>query len=685
MTSQRLRRFFLRPIASLPLSHPFFCHTSCIRKLAVPCETLRNPVNMPPPNPRTRKNKAITLKVKLEVIKRKEDGQGNSDIGRNMNLGESTVRCIWKKKDEIRKAVKAYGGGSVDDRKRVNDRRVVKMEQYLASWISDRESQSIPLTKKGIMDMARDFYLAICHAQRAKPGKFKASTGWLYRFLSRKDIRHINLTGEIASADSVAATNFPAILKDIIEEGGYVPEVIYNMDECGLQYKKMPKSTFLSKSVKQAKGRKIDKSRFTVLFCCNLAGTHKHKPLVVHTAAHPRCYNHLSDMSHAPVHWLKTANGWMNSIATQDWLKHMFIPEAKWHCKKLETGEDILRIYADATESDMEDDIDAMEPAQPALPAQPESAESDADDPPSLPAPPPPQATPGPATPAPGLASHPAHLLQPNPDVMTVKEFWRCFTIKDAVDNMLESWKEISVATIQRSWEKLTPHLVEDRHTQGAQMLEDAVNLAVEAARQVPGFGAVTREEIEDINRQGDEQTPENIAQTVDIEAALRAEAAATPQEAMQVDNDYKMSDLSAVLALGEALKTKVMEIETTQLRRIDWSNNFESLMRFYNESYQQGLNARAQSLITRYLRPHPQPAEPQPAEPQPAELQPAEPQPAELQPAEPQPGTSDEPQPGTSGYVYHKMRIRNMRAGPSTIDSHIVGPYCTKKVNALW
>ncbi|KAK4298167.1 hypothetical protein Pmani_029467 [Petrolisthes manimaculis] len=253
----------------------------------------------------------------------------------------------------------------------------------------------------------------------------------------------------------------------------------------------------------------------------------------------------------------------------------------------------------------MEDDIDAMEPAQPALPAQPspddsdeppplESAESDADDPPSLPAPPPPQATPGPATPAPGLASHPAHLLQPNPDVMTVKEFWRCFTIKDAVDNMLKSWKEISVATIQRSWEKLTPHLVEDRHTQGAQRLEDAVNLAVEAARQVPGFGAVTREEIEDINRQGDEQTPEEIAQTVDIEAALRAEAAATPQEAMQVDNDYKMSDLSAVLALGEALKTKVMEIETTQLRRVDWSNTFESLMRFHNERYQQGLNARA-------------------------------------------------------------------------------------------
>ncbi|KAK4308073.1 hypothetical protein Pmani_020204 [Petrolisthes manimaculis] len=85
--------------------------------------------------------------------------------------------------------------------------------------------------------------------------------------------------------------------------------------------------------------------------------------------------------------------------------------------------------------------------------------------------------------------------------------------------------------------------------------------------RALPVPCEILRKEIEDINRQGDEQTPEEIAQTVDIEAALRAEAAATPQEAMQVDNDYRMSDLSAVLALEEALKTKVLEIETTQLR----------------------------------------------------------------------------------------------------------------------
>ncbi|KAK4304832.1 hypothetical protein Pmani_023236 [Petrolisthes manimaculis] len=93
---------------------------------------------------------------------------------------------------------------------------------------------------------------------------------------------------------------------------------------------------------------------------------------------------------------------------------------------------------------------------------------------------------------------------------------------------------------------------------------EKTINCLKHRALPVPC--EILRKEIEDINRQGDEQTPEEIAQTVDIEAALRAEAAATPQEAMQVDNDYRMSDLSAVLALGEALKTKVLEIETTQL-----------------------------------------------------------------------------------------------------------------------
>ncbi|KAK3882462.1 hypothetical protein Pcinc_013169 [Petrolisthes cinctipes] len=122
------------------------------------------------------------------------------------------------------------------------------MERYLNAWISKKEREGVPENKKQIMEMAKEFYLTICDKEKVQPSGFQASTGWLYRFIDRKEIRNVNLTGEAASANSVAADNFPQILKDTIEEGSYDPECIYNMDECGLQYKMMPTSTFISRA-----------------------------------------------------------------------------------------------------------------------------------------------------------------------------------------------------------------------------------------------------------------------------------------------------------------------------------------------------------------------------------------------------------------------------------------------------
>ncbi|KAK3893838.1 hypothetical protein Pcinc_002373 [Petrolisthes cinctipes] len=136
------------------------------------------------------------------------------------------------------------GASKIDSRKQAPDSKVIKMERYLNAWVSKKECVGVPVNKKQIMEMAKEFYLTICDKEKVQPSGFQASTGWLYRFIDRKEKRNVNLTGEAASADSVAADNFPQILK----EGGYDPECIYNMDECGLQYKKMPTSTFISRA-----------------------------------------------------------------------------------------------------------------------------------------------------------------------------------------------------------------------------------------------------------------------------------------------------------------------------------------------------------------------------------------------------------------------------------------------------
>ena len=76
------------------------------------------------PGPHGGKQKSLGFSFKQEVMKRKEEGQGNSAIG----LSESTVRTVWKKKDEIKAFVKAYGTSQCDDRKWEWDEKLIKME-----------------------------------------------------------------------------------------------------------------------------------------------------------------------------------------------------------------------------------------------------------------------------------------------------------------------------------------------------------------------------------------------------------------------------------------------------------------------------------------------------------------------------------------------------------------------------
>ena len=128
----------------------------------------------------------------------KAAGKGNTQIGCELKLSESTVRTVIKNKDSINKTLNAYGSP---------DPKVIKMECYLNVWINRKESEGVPLDKKQIMSMARHLYSNICKKRKVPVGSFKASTGWLYQFLGHKEIRNVTLTGESASADQIAAEN----------------------------------------------------------------------------------------------------------------------------------------------------------------------------------------------------------------------------------------------------------------------------------------------------------------------------------------------------------------------------------------------------------------------------------------------------------------------------------------------
>ena len=86
------------------------------------------------------------------------------------------------------------------------------------------------------------------------------------------------MSGEKISADKDAVPAFIEHLKQVIEEGGYSLDQVYNVDETGLVWKQAATYTYAPKVLaksKQLSTVKSSKSRVTLLLGGNASGTHK--------------------------------------------------------------------------------------------------------------------------------------------------------------------------------------------------------------------------------------------------------------------------------------------------------------------------------------------------------------------------------------------------------------------------
>ncbi|GFU75946.1 tigger transposable element-derived protein 1 [Trichonephila clavipes] len=88
--------------------------------------------------------------------------------------------------------------------------------------------------------------------------EFSASKGWLTGFLKINALHNIKITGESATADEGAAKIFPEKLAKIIEDGDYSADQVFNADETGLYWKRLPNRTYIAKDEKTASGHKAN-------------------------------------------------------------------------------------------------------------------------------------------------------------------------------------------------------------------------------------------------------------------------------------------------------------------------------------------------------------------------------------------------------------------------------------------
>ncbi|UYV69845.1 hypothetical protein LAZ67_7000956 [Cordylochernes scorpioides] len=159
---------------------------------------------------------------------------------------------------------------------------------------------------------------------------FKASKGWFENFKRRSGIHSVTRHGEGASSDAKAAETFTAEFEKLVVTECYLPQQVFNCDETGLFWKKMPKRTYITAEANTMPGHKPMKDRLTLLLCANASGDLKVKPLLVYHSENPRAFKkHKVQKSQLNVLWKSNTKAWVTRLLFVEWMNEAFGPAVK--------------------------------------------------------------------------------------------------------------------------------------------------------------------------------------------------------------------------------------------------------------------------------------------------------------------------------------------------------------------
>lgn len=189
------------------------------------------------------------------------------------------------------------------------------------NWFLQQRSAHVPISSEILRAKAKNLYERIT-------GKtdFLASSGWLDKFKLRHGVRFLKVCGEKLSSDVAAVQPFQETFRSVVEDMELCSEQVYNADESAIFWRTLPDTTWVHQDEKSAPGRKISKDRLTFMPCCNAAGSHKLPLLVLGKAANPRAFKNESSL---PVVYKASTKGWMTRPLFMKWFKRCFIPEVK--------------------------------------------------------------------------------------------------------------------------------------------------------------------------------------------------------------------------------------------------------------------------------------------------------------------------------------------------------------------
>ncbi|GFU97544.1 tigger transposable element-derived protein 1 [Trichonephila clavipes] len=142
---------------------------------------------------------------------------------------------------------------------------------------------------------------------------------------------------------------FPEELAKIIEDGDYSADHVFNADETGLYWKKLPNRTYITKDEKTASGHKASKDRVTLLLRSNASGDRMLKPLLINKFLRPRALKgYQVPLKQLSVHWMANPKAWMTTAIFTEWFNNCFVPEVEAYMKEKSLDFKVLLIVDNA-------------------------------------------------------------------------------------------------------------------------------------------------------------------------------------------------------------------------------------------------------------------------------------------------------------------------------------------------
>ncbi|GIY07058.1 hypothetical protein CDAR_282281 [Caerostris darwini] len=221
------------------------------------------------------KKKMMSIELKREIIEKHEQDVQVVDLSRQYGRSTSMICSVLKRKESIKSVTPAKGLTIIS---KLRTTLHENMEKLLMVWVTEKQLQGDTLTQTIICEKARAIYGDLLKQtpqtsiDEASEESFKASRGWFENFKKRSGIHSVVRHGEAASSDMKAAEDYIKTFSDLIKAQGYISQQVFNCDETGLFWKKMPNRTYITTEEKMMPGHKPMKDRLTLALCANASG-----------------------------------------------------------------------------------------------------------------------------------------------------------------------------------------------------------------------------------------------------------------------------------------------------------------------------------------------------------------------------------------------------------------------------